>query len=394
MPATGVGGSDNNPLLPPADRQGVLPDGPPDGPPDRPPTGRRRTATRLLVAATAAWTVFLVLLVLLAGRWWPWNIVQLIPPLTLVVVPLLLLCLVPLPARPVRRRLSIALVVLLLAGGHLAGYGPGWGTATASPAGTPVKVFAWSTRFWQMGDDKDAFYDFLRRQDSDVYLLQEYLYWKDDKPVRIDDSARLRAEFPGYRVSVEGELITLSRLPVVTAHHRRAAGGEDAWYWKGTKFQRTDIRVGGRTVSFYNVHLPVPVHPGNPLKVSTYREHRNRGIWWTRELRKLRADLAGNRHPSLVAGDFNSPWMELSSLGAGTQLHSPTGSWLPVRTWPISGFALPRLWRLDWLFTHHGLAVSSDRFDDGGEDFSDHAGQEIRVVVPDEAGSAQPTHTP
>ncbi|MEW2121640.1 endonuclease/exonuclease/phosphatase family protein [Streptomyces sp. NPDC005474] len=384
MSATEVGVPDQEPSLPPA-----------DGPAGTasPPAGRRRRATRLLVAATAAWTFFLVLTVLLTGRWWPWYIVQNTPPLALVAVPLLLLLLLLVPsARPVRLPLAAVLVVLLLAGAHLAGYGPGWGTATANPPGTPVKVFVWSTRYWQMSDDKDAFYAFLRRQDSDVYLLQEYLYWQGDEPVRIDDSARLRTEFPGYRVSVEGELITLSRLPVVTAHHAPVSGGAYDWYWKGSKFQRTDIRVGGRTVSFYNVHLPVPFHLGNPLKSSTYRALRDRGHWWTGELRKLRADLAANPHPAVVSGDFNSSWMKLSSLGAGTRLHSPDGSWLPPLSWPVSGFAYPRLWRLDWLFTNHDLAVSSDRFG-GGAEFSDHVAQEIRVVVPDRAPSAQSKST-
>jgi endonuclease/exonuclease/phosphatase (EEP) superfamily protein YafD len=343
------------------------------------------------VAATVAWTVFLVLFVLLTGRWWPWYVVQILPPLTLVAVPLLLLLLVPF-VRPVRRGLAVALVVLLLAGAHLAGYGPGWGTATAAPAGTTVKVFAWSTDFWQMSDDKDAFYAFLRRQHADVYLLQEYLYWRGDRPVRIDDSARLHAEFPGYRLAVQGELITLSRLPVVAQDHRHVPGSGNDWYWKGTKFQRTDLRVGARTVSFYNVHLPVPFHLGNPFKGSTYRGMRNRGLWWTREVHKLRQDVARNAHPAVVAGDFNSPWMGLSPLGAGTRTHSPDGSWLPARSWPVSDYRLPRLWRLDWLFTDPDIAVSDYRFG-GGTAFSDHAAQQIRLVVPDGTASAHSART-
>src|SRR4029079_17566395 len=115
------------------------------------------------------------------------------------------------------------------------------GRAHADPAGTAVKVFAWSTDYWQMSDDQRAFYAFLRQQDADVYLLQEYLYWKgDDDPIRIDDSARLRAEFPGYQLVVDGELLTLSRLPVVATHHQRFPATGTDWYWKGTKFQRTD----------------------------------------------------------------------------------------------------------------------------------------------------------
>ncbi|MEU6406448.1 endonuclease/exonuclease/phosphatase family protein [Streptomyces sp. NPDC046985] len=339
------------------------------------------------MAATSAWTVFLVLLVLLTGRWWPWYVVEIVPPLALAAVPLLLLVLAPL-ARPVRGRLCAALLAPLVVGACLAGYGPGWGTATASARGTPIKVFAWNTDHWQMSDDKDAFYAFLRRQDADVYLLQEYLYTRGEKPVRIDDSARLHAEFPGYRLLVQGELITLSRLPVVAAPRPKTPGGGD-WYWHARKFQRTDVRAGGRTVSLYNVHLPVPFHLGNPVKADTYRFLRRRGIWWNGELDALREDVAADPHPALLAGDFNSPWMRLTSWGGDVRLHSPAGSWLPARSWPADGGLLPRLWRLDWLFTTHDLTVSRYRFG-GGSDFSDHAAQEIRVVVPDTAPSGDP----
>jgi endonuclease/exonuclease/phosphatase family metal-dependent hydrolase len=327
--------------------------------------------------------MFLVLHILFTGRWWPWLIFEATPPLTMVTVPLLLLVVVPL-ARPVRRWLSVVLVLLLLVGAYLAGYGPGWtGTATGSPRGTAVKVFAWSTDYWQMSDDKDAFYAFLRRQNADVYLLQEYLYWKG-QPIRIDDSARLRAEFPDHQLSVDGELLTLSRLPIIAEHHQRVPSTGTDWYWKGTKAQRTDIRVGGRTVSFYNVHLPVPFRiDGNPFSGSFYQFLKEQSTWRLSELNKLRMDLTANPHPTVSAGDFNSPWMELSFLGAGTQVHSPTSSLSPPRTWSVSDdSALPRLWRLDWLFTTGGLAVSSYRLGNGGENLSDHAPQEFRVVVP------------
>ncbi|HEX6500004.1 MAG TPA: endonuclease/exonuclease/phosphatase family protein [Micromonosporaceae bacterium] len=355
-------------------------------PPGRAGTGRSRT--RLLVAATAAWTVFVVLHILLTDRWWPWLVVEATPPLALVAVPLLLLVLVPLAA-PVRRRLTAVLVLLLLTGVHLAGYGPGWTGDANRPRGTAVKVFAWNTNFWQMSDDKDAFYAFLRRQDADVYLLQEYLYWQGDQPIRIDDSARLRAEFPGYRLLVQGELITLSRLPVVATPDQQVPSTGTDWFWRGAKAQRTDIRVGGRTVSFYNVHLPVPFRfEGSPLRGRFYRLLREQDTWRLGELRKLRAELTADPYPAVVAGDFNSPWMELSPLGAGTQVHSPPVSVLPARSWPASAeFPLPRLWRLDWLYTTGDLAVASYRFGTA-QAFSDHATQEIRVVVPDEAPSA------
>ncbi|MPY49822.1 endonuclease/exonuclease/phosphatase family protein [Streptomyces acidicola] len=349
------------------------------------PRTRWCTGTRLLVGATAAWAVLLVLHVLLAGRWWPWLVAEAVPPLTLVAVPLLLLAVTPL-ARPVRRWLSAVLVVLLLAGAYLADLGPAWGEGTDSARGTTVKVFAWSTDYWRMTDDTDDFYAFLRRQNADVYLLQEYLYWEGDQPVRIDDTARLRREFPGYSLSVEGELLTLSRLPVVAEHHRSVSGGGTDWYWKGSKTQRTDLRVDGRTVSFYNVHLPVPFRVGdNPLTGRFRGFLRDQYDRRERELRALRTDLADNPHPSVVAGDFNSPWMgRLLRLGAGSQAHRPEGSLLPALSWPVSDYPLPRLWRLDWLLTTGDLAVPAYRFH-GGEAFSDHVAQEIRVTVPDDA---------
>jgi endonuclease/exonuclease/phosphatase family metal-dependent hydrolase len=380
--------TDDDPSLPSTDEEPVR-----DGPREIAVTTRWCTGTRLLVAVTAAWTIFLASHILFAGRWWPWFIAEATPPLAAVGVPLLLLVLAPL-ARPVRRGLSMILVLLLVVGTHLAGYG--WtGTATGSPRGTTVKVFAWSTDYWQMSDDKDAFYAFLRRQDADVYLLQEYLYRHEgieppNQVIRIDDSARLRAEFPGYQLSVDGELLTLSRLPIVATHHQRLPRTGTDWFWKGTKAQRTDVRVGGRTVSFYNVHLPVPFRiSGSPLSGRFYRLLAWQSTWRVTELRRLRTDLAGNPHPAVLAGDFNSPWMELSSPGAGARAHGLPGSFAPPRTWPVSDYPLPRLWRLDWLYTTGDLAVPGYHLA-GGEAFSDHAAQRFRVVVPDEG----PRHTP
>ncbi|SFK24577.1 endonuclease/exonuclease/phosphatase family protein [Streptomyces pini] len=405
MAATDAPGGDSS--TPPAeeDTGRDAPGQAPDAPEEAPAARRWCWGTRLLVASTAVWTVLLALHVLLIGRWWPWLIVETTPPLTVVVVPVLLLVLVPF-ATPVRRRLSAVLVLLLLAGAYVADFG--WtGTTAGSSRGTEVKVFAWSTDYWQMAsDDKEAFYAFLRRQDADVYLLHEYLNWnysnrdeqkKCTSPVRIDDSARLRAEFPGYRLLVQGELLTLSRLPVVAAPNQQVPATGDDWYWKGAKAQRTDIRVGRRTVSFYNVHLPIRFRPCD-IRYGLdrfYQAGREQGDWWIREYRKLRADLGRNPHPAVVAGDFNAAWMNLYSLGAGTRPHNPSGSLFPALSWPAcegscslprSWRALPQLWRFDWLFTTEDLAVSGYHLR-GGEALSDHSAQKIRVVVPDQVFS-------
>jgi endonuclease/exonuclease/phosphatase family metal-dependent hydrolase len=336
------------------------------------------------VAATALWTVFLVLHILLTGSWWPWDIFEIMPPLITVVVPLLLLVLVPL-ARPVRRWLSVPLVLLLLTGAYLSGYGRGL-FAIGSPRGTAIKVFDWNTGYWEMEDDSAAFYAFLRRQNADVYLLQEHLYGiSNNTPyhlvLHVDDSTRLHAEFPGYQISFEGEFVTLSRLPIVAEHHQPVPSTGTDWFWKGPKFQRTEIRVGGRTVSFYNVHLPAPLRGGDPLSGGFYRRQEQQSVWRSDNLRKLQTDLAGNSYPAVMAGDFNSAWTELYSFRPGTQAHSPPGPLSPPHTWPVSKFRLPTLWRLDWLYTTGDLAISNYHIA-GGETLSDHRAQRFHVVVP------------
>lgn len=172
--------------------------------------------TRLLLAATAAWVGFLTLHVVVTGRWWLWLAVEALPPVVLVLVPVALLALSPL-ARPVRRPLVGTLVLALVAGVHLSGVN--LRPSAIGPEPGAVRVFSFNTDIWNHDDDPSAFFDYLRAQRADIYLLQEYLSWNDG-PVRIDDTARLRAAFPGYDIVVEGELVTLSR----SRSRRRTAG--------------------------------------------------------------------------------------------------------------------------------------------------------------------------
>lgn len=378
----------DSPSLPSADEEPVRSE-----PQEIAVTGRWRWGTRVLVAASAAWAVFLVLHILLTGSWWPWVVFEVMPPLTTVAVPLLLLVLVPF-ARPVRRWLSVLLVLLLLTGAYLSGYGRGLpGFATSTPRGTAIKVFDWNTGYWEMENNTAAFYAFLRRQNADVYLLQEHIYGirnntPYNKVLHVDDSARLHALFPGYQMSFEGEFVTLSRLPIVAEHHQSFPSTGEDWFWKGRKFQRTEIQVGGRTVSFYNVHLPAPLRGGNPLSGGFYKRQKQQSLWRSENLRALQKDLAGDRDPAVMAGDFNSPWTELYSFRPGTQVHNPPGPLSPPHTWPVSRFGLPTLWRLDWLYTTGGLAISNFHIA-GGKTFSDHKAQNFRVVVPVKAPPAR-----
>ncbi|MFI0228324.1 endonuclease/exonuclease/phosphatase family protein [Streptomyces sp. NPDC017086] len=271
-----------------------------DGTEVQPPRPRWGIGSRSVVIATGLWITFLAAHLLLAGRWWVWLIVETMPPITLVVVPLTLLVCARF-ARPVRRRAGAALVAALLAGAPFAGLAPAaaFGDNGSGPRTGTLKVFSWNTDYWHMTDDVTAFYAYLRAQHADVYLLQEYLHW-DDGPVRIDDLTRLRAAFPGYRIAVASELVTMSRIPLVGQRLLPASDTD----WRGSRVLRTDVRYGSTVMSLYNVHLAVPVNLDlSPLTKKFYRythdEYRRRQT----ELTALRADLARNPLPRLVAGD-------------------------------------------------------------------------------------------
>ncbi|MGY0055016.1 endonuclease/exonuclease/phosphatase family protein [Streptomyces sp. LZ34] len=345
----------------------------------QPPHPRWGLGTRSVVIGTGLWIAFLAAHLLLAGRWWVWLIVETMPPITLVVVPLALLACAQF-ARPVRRWASAALVTALLAGAPFAGLAPTatFGDSGSGPRTGTLKVFSWNTDYWRMTDDATAFYAYLRAQHADVYLLQEYLYW-DDGPVRINDLARLRAAFPGYRIAAASELVTISRIPLV-AQRLLPAPDTD---WRGSRVLRTDVRYGTTVMSLYNVHLAVPVNLElSPLTKKFYRythdEYRRRQA----ELTALRADLARNPLPRLVAGDFNSAWGQLLTLPGGVERRDPGGFLFP-RSWPAFGISLPRLWRLDWVFSTADVKVRSYRFI-SPRAMSDHMAQVLQISVVDQ----------
>ncbi|MFF3645468.1 endonuclease/exonuclease/phosphatase family protein [Streptomyces sp. NPDC002564] len=354
---------------------------------DRP--GRVRTAAaRTVIAATVLWGLYSLLNVALSGRWWLWLLPDLVPPVCFVAVPVALLALTGVPARAARRWLVPALVLLLVtgvsrAGLHWGALVPGGGPGPA-PAGA-LKVFSWNTKYWDTADDPDAFYRFLKAQDADVYLLQEYLAWVDDRPAPIDEEARIRREFPGYHLVVLGEQVTLSRFPVVA----RPPVGQGASIRAGTpwrevfergKVLRTDVRVRGRVVSLYNVHIPVQLDIGrNWLSRGFYGEMRQRDAARRAHYAALRRDAAGNPNPLLVAGDFNTtPAMgDLDGLRDALDDALPASDTFMPGTWNSEGLGL---WRLDWAFTNDALRVHRYAFEDPAG-LSDHQAQSLLVSL-------------
>lgn len=372
------------------------------GSPDADRPGRRWCwGTWLVISASVAWLAFVVAHLLLAGRVWWWTVPELMPPLAFLVLPLLLLAVAPL-ARPARGRIAVVLVGALLLGWEANGVNAAalWHRPPAAPADA-VTVVSFNTWYWDQsaaaGDlrpppggtpsaVRDAFYAYLREQDADVYLLQEYLYFRDDStPIRLDDRERIAAEFPDHELAVLGEFVTLSRYPIrarngldlrpyLTADHGTLPppGARMPEYYT-TKAFRTDIAVGGATVSLYNVHIPPPADRHRPAAL----QHDLRRA----SLRALARDVAANPNPTVVAGDFNS------SPASGVAHRMPdrladavaaAGSLYPATwdaRWPV------RLWRIDWAFTAeltvHEYAVA------GAGGLSDHAATRLTVSLTD-----------
>ncbi|MGI5240526.1 endonuclease/exonuclease/phosphatase family protein [Dactylosporangium sp. CA-139066] len=344
-------------------------------------------ATWVLVAATGAWLSFVGLQWLLTGRWWLWLLPDLMPPLTFLVVPVLLVAALP-AARLSGRRVPANATRLVLAGTIAAGV-LGWpynglGVHGGVPgAGRGLQVFAWNTEYWGQNVGRDRFYAFLQAQHADVYLLQEYLHWDEaaglDGARQVDDEAALRAAFPGYSIASRGELLTLSRFPIVARPPvgpdrdltGRTAGFDQVFV--AAKVLRSDLDVDGHIVSAYNVHLPVQIDLAVSRRFFTLiqeRDERRR-----RQIDGLESDLAANTRPAIIAGDFNtSPAMgDIDALRA--TLHDANTALYPG-SWPAG---LP-LWRLDWTFTTAGLVAGDYRLvaTDG---LSDHRAQQVRIAL-------------
>lgn len=372
--------------------------------------GRWCWGTRLVVTASVLWLGFVAAQLAFAGRVWWWSLPELAPPLVFVLVPLLLLVIAPL-ARPARGRIAVVLVGALLLGWDISGVNAPalWHRPPPAPADA-LTIFSFNTWYWDQprtparlrppeagtsATDRDAFYTYLRDQDADVYLLQEYVYmWDDFAPFRVTDRERIEAEFPEHHVAILGEFVTLSRYPIraqtgldlrpwLTEEHgvRPPPGSELPEYYT-TKALRTDIEVGSRLISLYNTHIPPPdqrtsLHRGESRQAVRLQYDLRRA-----SLRSLAEDVAANPLPTVVTGDFNSspasgmprllPDRLVDAAPALRSLYPATWS----EQWPLP------LWRIDWAFTTAELTVHDYDLIRAG-DLSDHSGLRLNVSLTD-----------
>jgi endonuclease/exonuclease/phosphatase family metal-dependent hydrolase len=365
----------------------------------------RRWRVRLAVVACVGWLVIVVAHRILSGRAYWWGPVDLVPPITFVAVPLLLLV-VALLTKAVRWRL-VAVTVLALALGF--GYSgvnlPAlWYRPPAAPADA-IKLVTWNTEYWDMDMENHTppkttaeFYGFLRGLNADVYMLQEYAHVNVtladnfSQARAIDQEDRLHQEFPGYTIVIAGRDITLTRLPVLghtwlddtpyLPDDLKAVppGLADRPLFYRSQTLRTDIMVNGHVVSFYNSHIYQP-----PQRIFRLSSDPGRSMFaidrFNFEIRRasyeaIAADMATNPNRIVLGGDFNtSPVMNVISMVPHRLVDQTKAiSSLYPTTWQVGSSLM--LWRLDWLFTSADVAVHRyDLVDPQG--LSDHKAQQI-----------------
>jgi len=211
-------------------------------------------------------------------------------------------------------------------------------------------------------------YSYLRGLDADIYLLQEHCQLVNGKIRPISRAAELARAFSDFHLAIKGQLVTLSKLPVIDCPE---LGEED--------LLRVDIRVGEAddVISIYNVHIQVPLLLGNPFAASFYREIRQRHVNRAAHFSELLHDLHMNSNAALVAGDLNASAVMVDSTrlrGVLCDAIYASGRILPW-SWNARSRLL-RLWRLDWVFLSPQLSVTNYEFlDPGGR--SDHRAQRL-----------------
>ncbi|WP_051367258.1 endonuclease/exonuclease/phosphatase family protein [Hamadaea tsunoensis] len=371
----------------------------PEPEPAAPVQARWNRRTRFFVWFAALWVAYLVAHLVFSGVSYLFLLFDLLPPPAYLLVGVILIV-AGVTLRAARRYVLTLAVAAILLSANLTGLNPhavfGGGDG-AAPAGS-LKIFSWNTEYWDQYDSPDQFYDFLKAQNADVYLLQEYIFWDNTMnaqclptgPRSAGDLLRLKQVFPGYTVTTRGELLTLSRLPVVATPPVAPDWGRlpvEDWtdVYTNVKVLRTDVKVGDRILSIYNTHMPVQLGEHSLLTLDFLKDVAFADTARRDQFEGVHDDIAANRNPVLLAGDFNtSPsmgdmhWITSvadDALRANRDLYPY--SWRSRST--VNAFPMP-LWRLDWAFTAHGVKVHDYDFMPT-ERMSDHRAQSLSISL-------------
>jgi endonuclease/exonuclease/phosphatase (EEP) superfamily protein YafD len=349
---------------------------------------------RILISLSAAVLGVITLHLLLAGSW-VWVLPDLLPPLLYLLLPLALLTVVAVLRwrRALERSAWWTVLVASLATLGLGVGASGLNIAALTGAGAgpapagAVRVVSWDTLHWDTSEQPARFYRFLVGQHADIYLLQDYAHPADGPQRPVDEAGRLRQEFPGYHFASSGDLLTISRFPIVqwTAFETNPApppGTANIPFLKSWKYtiMRTDVLIRGELLSVYNVHFydtfsldVVPLSPTFFRNVRALAEARHD------QFVRLHADIAANPHPVLVSGNFNTlpGGNDLRLLGTLRDATRSSRSVYPA----TFAFIGPALWRMDWTFTSPDVGVYQYTTH-GPQGLSSHSVQNMLVSLP------------
>ncbi len=211
-----------------------------------------------------------------------------------------------------------------------------------------IKVVNWNTRVWDISRE-ESFYLEMKKVNADVYLLQEVVKAKNPGL-----SSRLHLTFPEYSISHDGEFLTLSRFPIIYNTFSSSKG-----------YSRHDVYLNNHLVSFYNVHIRVPIYGDTVEKNNLYDFRLRRD-----QFEDLSRDLYGNTNSIFLGGDFNSTrnYSPIRLLERQFKLNQPSGVLLFPKTYSTT---LPAI-RIDYQFTSmKNVFVKYNTF---GGTISDHFG--------------------
>jgi endonuclease/exonuclease/phosphatase (EEP) superfamily protein YafD len=352
---------------------------------------------RLLISLSAATLVLVVAHLLLSDRVWWWDVPDLLPSLAYLLLPLAVLA-VALAARwrgGLARATAWSVAVLGLpalvlgvsqAGLNLAALHVGTPAAAGVPAPSgALRVVSWDTIHWDLGESHNQFYRYLTSLHADVYLLQDYQHNPTPLLTPVYERQRLRSEFPGYHVAVAGDLLTVSRFPIVaetpfpSVPPPAMTSISFVAMWKYGAL-RTDLAVDGRVLSVYNVHfydrLALDVIPLSPAFL---RDEHQLDSARRQQFASVTANISADPRPVLVSGNFNTPpgAGNLRLLDGLRDAGSASTSVYPT----TFAFIGPRIWRLDWTFASPAIRVLSYQVR-APHGLSTHSAQDLLIALP------------
>lgn len=317
----------------------------------------------ILRVSLVLWFIFVILHCVFTGRTYLWNWFGSLPTLFFVTIPLFFV--VVEFFRKKRNWIYISMMIVSLVLGatqadiHLFSKK---NNGISSHPNTSVKVFNWNTALWDQDKNREQFFRFLKDQNADIYILQEYLRWMDPGmkvtpeniqkfnlfpicsvvpgfPVLyqgVNDQERLRREFPGYDLAIHNQFVILSRFPI-----------ENSYPDYSEQYAVADINIEGRLVRIYNVHIILHLEMDNPLNPNFYEGLQRRFAARHLAFQNLKADIQNWKLDYLIAGDFNST----KAMGVMNELFDKnidvvtySGEWFPV-TFTFKGL---NLWRFDY----------------------------------------------